>query len=220
MDQLQHLFDNNRRWAEGVTAVDADFFSRLVQGQSPAYLWIGCSDSRVPPGQIVASGPGGMFVHRNIANLVVHSDPSCLSVIHYAVETLEVPHIIVCGHYNCGGLNAALRGGTSGPVDRWLEPARTLIRKHRELLDRLDESQRWRKLCELNVIEQVASVARMEAVQRAWRRGQPLGVHGVIFELSDGLLREMGLCITGPEQIESVYRRALEVWTRARGTEE
>lgn len=198
MGRLQDLFDNNRRWAQGVASRDASFFSRQCQGQSPAYLWIGCSDSRVPAGQIVGLGPGELFVHRNIANLVVHSDLNCLSVLQYAVEHLKVAHIIVCGHYGCGGLHAALFDKTSGPVGDWLRSARELIRRHRDVLDEIgDETQRWRKLCELNVIEQVTNVSGTDTVQEAWRRGQELAIHGWIYALADGLLRDMGVSVTG-----------------------
>jgi carbonic anhydrase len=162
-------------------------------------VWIGCSDSRVPAGQIVGLGPGELFVHRNIANLVVHSDLNCLSVLQYAVEHLKVAHIIVCGHYGCGGLHAALFDKTSGPVDDWLRSARELIRRHRDVLDEIgDETQRWRKLCELNVIEQVTNVSGTDTVQEAWRRGQELAIHGWRYELADGLLRDMGVSVTGP----------------------
>jgi carbonic anhydrase len=155
-----------------------------------------------------------MFVHRNIANLVVDSDRSCSSVLEYAVAHLKVPHIIVCGHYNCGGLQAALSGHTSGAVGTWLQPAIDLIAKYRDTLDRLvDETQRWRKLCELNVIEQVANVCRSEPVQQAWRQGQPLAVHGLIYELADGLLKDMDVCVTSAREIESVCERAVATWS-------
>lgn len=198
MARLQDLLDGNRRWARNVTAEDPSLFSRLGRSQAPACLWIGCSDSRVPPEQIVGAGPGELFVHRNIANLVVDSDLNCRSVLHFAVEYLKVEQIIVCGHYGCGGLQAALAGQASGSVSGWLRPARELIRKHRDQLDRLaDDTRRWRRLCELNVLEQVANVSRTKVVQQAWHRGQELAVHGWIYELADGLLKDLGVSVTG-----------------------
>ncbi|MBN1361725.1 MAG: carbonic anhydrase [Sedimentisphaerales bacterium] len=198
MASLQDLLDNNRQWAQGVTAQDPSFFSILTQGQAPACLWIGCSDSRVPPEQIVGAGSGELFVHRNIANLVVESDLNCLSVLQYAVEHLKVAHIIVGGHYGCGGLHAALGGHASGSVGEWLHPAQELIRKHHDQLDWLaDDTQRWRRLCELNVLEQVANVSRTKVVQQAWHRGQELAVHGWIYELADGLLKDLSVSVTG-----------------------
>lgn len=215
MSDLEQLFERNRRWAQGVAAADAGFFTKLAQGQRPGYLWIGCADSRVPPSQIAGVGPGGLFVHRNIANLVVASDLSCQAVLDYAVGHLKVAHIVVCGHYGCGGLHAALRGPTCGPVGQWLQPAIELIARHRDVLDRLtDETQRWRKLCELNVIEQVANVCRSEPVQRAWQHtGTPgLTVHGLIYELADGLLKDMDIRIADPHDVESACACALAAW--------
>ncbi len=196
MGQLQDLLDGNRQWAQAVAARDPSFFAKLAQAQDPACLWIGCSDSRVPPEPIVGAGPGELFVHRNIANLVVETDLSCRSVLQYAVEHLKVAHIVVCGHYNCGGLHVALAGRTSGTVDEWLRSARELIQRHRDQLDCLaDETQRWRRLCELNVLEQVANVSRTNVVQQAWQRGQDLAIHGWIYELADGLLTDLNVSV-------------------------
>jgi carbonic anhydrase len=214
MTRLQDLFDSNRCWAQGLMSRDPSFLPKLSERQAPGYLWIGCSDSRVPASQIVGVGPGELFVHRNIANLVIHSDVSCLAVLQYAVEHLKVPHIIVCGHYGCGGLRAALGAETSGPVDDWLRHAREVIRKHQESLDKItDETQRWRKLCELNVIEQAMNVSSTYIVQEAWRCGREVAVHGWLYELADGMLKDMNVSVMGQGSLESTYERALSAWT-------
>jgi carbonic anhydrase len=214
MTRLQDLFESNRRWAQGLMSRDPSFLPKLSEHQAPGCLWIGCSDSRVPASQIVGVGPGELFVHRNIANLVIYSDVSCLAVLQYAVEHLKVPHIIVCGHYGCGGLRAALGAETSGPVDDWLRHAREVIRKHQESLDKIkDETQRWRKLCELNVIEQVMNVSSTYIVQEAWRCGREVAVHGWLYELADGMLKDMNVSVMGQGSLESTYERALSAWT-------
>jgi len=196
MGALDHLFAANRAWASEVTQRDEEFFTRLSQQQAPQYLWIGCSDSRVPANQIVGLPPGEMFVHRNVANVVVHADLNCLSTMQYAVETLRVGHIIVCGHYGCGGVLAALRDDRLGLVDNWLRHVQDVREKYRLALDRLpSDGERHRRLCELNVIEQVINVSRTTVVRDAWTNGRALTVHGWIYDVSYGLLRDLGLTI-------------------------
>jgi carbonic anhydrase len=195
---LQHLLDRNRRWAEATTARDPEFFRRLAAQQAPDYLWIGCADSRVPANEIVDLAPGELFVHRNVANLVVHSDLNCLSVLQFAVDVLGVEHVIVCGHYGCGGVRAALRGERHGLVDNWLRHLQDTARNHRAALDALTDARaREDKLCELNVLAQVRNVCETTIVQDAWARGQRLAVHGWIYGLEDGRLRDLGLAVTG-----------------------
>src|SRR5438046_1557892 len=190
MRALDHLFENNRAWAAKMTQQDADFFRRLSEQQSPRYLWIGCSDSRVPANQIVGLLPGEMFVHRNVANVVVHTDLNCLSTIQFAVDVLRVEHVIVCGHYGCGGVLAALRDDKLGLIDNWLRHVQDVRGKHRAALDALpDQPSQLDRLCELNVIEQVVNISQTTVVCDAWRRGQRLAVHGWIYGLRDGLLR-------------------------------
>ena len=202
MRVLGHLFTNNRSWAAEMTRQDPDFFSRLAGQQAPRYLWIGCSDSRVPANQIVGLLPGEMFVHRNVANVVVHADLNCLSTIQFAVEVLRVGHIIVCGHYGCGGVLAALRGEKLGLVDNWLRHVQDVRWKHQAELDALEtEAQRHRRLCELNVLEQVVNVGQTTVVQDAWARGQDLAVHGWVYDVRDGLLRDLGRCVTAAEEL-------------------
>jgi len=202
MRSLSHLFDNNRDWAAEMTRQDPAFFTRLSGQQAPHYLWIGCSDSRVPANQIVGLPPGEMFVHRNIANVVVHSDLNCLSVMQFAIEFLRVQHIIVCGHYGCGGVAAALRDDRLGVVDNWLRHVQDVRWKHHHELDALpnDEARR-RRLCELNVLEQVVNAAQTTVVRDAWARGQSLSVHGWVYALEDGLLRDLGLCIAAESEL-------------------
>lgn len=190
---------NNRAWAAEMTRQDPGFFRRLAQQQAPNYLWIGCSDSRVPANQIVGLLPGEMFVHRNVANVVVHTDLNCLSSIHFAVEVLGVRQIIVCGHYGCGGVLAALRDDKLGLSDNWLRHVQDVHSKHRTELDRLDgQSQRHARLCELNVLEQVTNVRQTTVVRDAWERGAQLAVHGWIYDIHDGLLRDLATSNTGP----------------------
>jgi len=202
MRSLSHLFDNNRAWAAEMTRQDPAFFTRLSGQQAPHYLWIGCSDSRVPANQIVGLPPGEMFVHRNIANVVVHSDLNCLSVMQFAVEFLRVQHIIVCGHYGCGGVTAALRDDRLGVVDNWLRHVQDVRWKHHHELDALpNDDARRRRLCELNVVEQVVNAAQTTVVRDAWARGQSLSVHGWVYALEDGLLRDLGLCIAAESEL-------------------
>ncbi len=209
MKTLAKLFENNRAWAEGVTRRDPDFFTRLSSQQNPKYLWIGCADSRVPANEIVGLDPGELFVHRNVANVVVHSDLNCLSVIQYAVEVLEVSDIIVCGHYGCGGVHAALENMQLGLINNWLSHIRDIYHDYYEQISALDNRiDQARYLCELNVIEQVRNVCRSTIVQGAWKRGQELTVHGWIYALKDGMLRDLGTTVTGPDELEENYRLA------------
>jgi carbonic anhydrase len=210
MRVLKHLFDNNRAWAEQMRSTDPDFFEKLATQQAPDYLWIGCSDSRVPANQIVGLLPGQLFVHRNVANVVVHTDFNCLSVIQFAVEILAVKPIIVCGHYCCGGMRAALLDSELGLIDNWLRHIRDVHQKHEDALKAISsESERLDRLCELNVIEQVSNVCYTTSVQSAWRRGRSLAVHGWIYGIQDGLLRDLNVCVTSQEEISAIYRIAL-----------
>jgi carbonic anhydrase len=194
---LKDLFANNRAWAEKTTRRDPDFFTRLSNQQAPAYMWIGCADSRVPANEIVGLAPGELFVHRNVANIVVHADLNCLSVLQFAVEVLKVKHVIVCGHYGCGGVGAALRDDRLGLVDNWLRHVQDVRWKNQTELDGLPtEQKRHDRLCELNVVEQVVNVSQTTVVRDAWSRGQPLAVHGWIYDLHDGLLRDLGVSVT------------------------
>jgi carbonic anhydrase len=202
MRTLKRIFEKNRAWAAEIGERDPDFFRALARQQSPQYLWIGCADSRVPATQLTGLAPGEMFVHRNVANLVVHTDLNCLSVMQYAVEVLRVRHVIVCGHYGCGGVQAALAGARLGLIDNWLRHVQDVAEKYARALARADdEGARLDLLCELNVREQVANVCRTTVVQGAWERGQELSVHGWIYGLADGLLRDLGLCVNCPEDL-------------------
>jgi carbonic anhydrase len=200
---LDHLKANNRAWAARKVATDADFFKRLERQQAPEYLWIGCADSRVPANEIVGLDPGELFVHRNVANLAPPQDANYLSVLQFAVDVLEVKHIIVVGHYGCGGVGAAMDGKRRGLVDHWLHPVRELYRAHRAALDAIpDPRARSNRLCELNVVSQVGNVAADIFVREAWERGQSLAVHGWIYALADGLLNDLGVTVSGPEEAE------------------
>ena len=212
MRRLKTLFDKNRDWARQMVEVDPAFFDKLASQQSPQYLWIGCSDSRVPANQITGLAPGEVFVHRNIANVVVHSDFNCLSVIEYAVRVLQVNHVIVCGHYGCGGVAAALENHKLGLIDNWLRHIRDVRRKHADVLDPIaNEPLELDRLCELNVIEQTWNVCHTTIVQDAWEEGHELSVHGWIYGLKDGLLRDLNLCITGPDDLSEIYRLAVSL---------
>lgn len=191
MSELKHIIEKNRAWAERITAEDPDFFYRLSQQQSPEYMWIGCSDSRVPANQIVDLPPGEIFVHRNIANVVVHTDLNCLSVLQFAVDVLKVKHIIVCGHYGCGGVKAALENQEHGLIDNWLRHIKDVIRLNAHEFEGLDHAARINRLCELNVKEQVMNVSNTTIVQKAWRRGAELTVHGWIYNIENGILRDL-----------------------------
>ncbi len=208
MDKLEHLFANNRQWAEQIKAQDSDFFSKLSNQQQPEFLWIGCSDSRVPSNQIVGLMPGEVFVHRNVANMVVHTDFNCLSVIQYAVDVLKVKHIMVVGHYGCGGVRAAIRDQQFGLIDNWLRFLKDLYYIKRHRFEDMTEDQKVDLLCELNVKAQVANVCRTTIVQNAWARGQELVVHGWIYSVGDGLLRDLELTVNCPDQVAEAYRIA------------
>lgn len=205
MKALPGLFANNRRWAAQVQTADPGFFARLTAQQAPEYLWIGCADSRVPANEIVGLLPGELFVHRNVANLVIHTDLNCLSVLQYAVDLLRIRHVIVCGHYGCGGVKAALERQPHGLVDNWLRHVRDIQQRHRETLAAIpDEVGRVRKLCELNVKEQVLNVGNTTIVQDAWERGQGVVIHGWIYDIADGLLRDLDVCIASRTDLEAL----------------
>jgi len=207
MAALDAILAGNRRWAAGVRKNDPQFFARLAAQQSPRYLWIGCADSRVPATEICGLAPGEIFVHRNVANVVVHSDLNCLSVLQYAVQVLKAEQVIVCGHLGCGGVRAALRGERHGLIDNWLQHVRDVALTYEARLAALpDEQARWDLLCKLNVAEQVRNVSRTTVVQHAWRSGQALSVHGVVYGLEDGLLHDLGLELTGPDDTDAVGR--------------
>jgi carbonic anhydrase len=209
MRVLSRLFTNNRAWAAEMVARDPNFFERLSRQQTPQYLWIGCSDSRVPANQIVGLLPGEMFVHRNVANVVVHTDLNCLSALQFAVDVLRVGHVVICGHYGCGGVMAALRDDRLGLIDNWLRHVQEVRSKHQAQLGGLaTEAQRHERLCELNVIEQVVNVSQTTIVRDAWLRGQALAVHGWIYGLRDGLLRDLGMCVTGEADLSACYAAA------------
>jgi carbonic anhydrase len=203
---LDHLKDNNRAWAEGKLAVDPSFFQRLVGQQSPEYLWIGCADSRVPANEIVGLDPGELFVHRNVANLAPPQDANYLSVLQFAVDVLKVKHIMVVGHYGCGGVVAAIDGQRRGLVDHWLHPIREVFAANRSELEAMeDEHARHDRLCELNVIRQVRNVASDVFIREAWLRGQPVSIHGWVYALSDGLVKDMNVTCSGPEDLARLY---------------
>ncbi len=197
MRTLKHLFENNRTWAQNILREDADFFRRLSCQQTPQYLWIGCSDSRVPANEIVGLLPGELFVHRNVANMVVHTDLNCLSVMQFAVDVLKVRHIIVCGHYGCSGVHAALRQDRLGLVDNWLRHLQDVRQKYHHRLPAAGLEAQCDRLCELNVIDQVVNVCYTSIAREAWERGQELAVHGWVYGLQDGLLRDLNATVTG-----------------------
>jgi carbonic anhydrase len=210
MKVLKQLFENNRKWASRQTQSDPDFFNRLLKQQSPEYLWIGCSDSRVPANEIVGLLPGELFVHRNVANLVVKNDLNCLSVIQFAVEALKVKHIIVCGHYSCGGVKAVLDNAKIGLVDKWLGNLKPVKEEYQQKLFEIkNDVSRFNKLCELNVIEQVLNVCKTDIVKQAWQRDQNLTVHGWIYDIKDGLLQDLDICVSKSDNIEEVRKTAL-----------
>lgn len=210
MKVLKHLLDQNKAWAESITASDPEFFPTLAKQQTPTYLWIGCSDSRVPATQLVGMMPGEMFVHRNVANVVVHTDFNCLSVMQYAVDVLKVEHIIICGHHGCGGVKAAMDNLQFGLIDNWLRHVQDVLHEHEAVLAKIDdETKRLDRLCELNVVEQVFNVGRTTIVQSAWERRQELVVHGWIYDLEDGLLRDLGVSIDSAEGLRQCESRPL-----------
>jgi carbonic anhydrase len=210
MRTLSHLFEKNRAWSERIRGADPDFFPRLSRLQQPQYLWIGCADSRVPANEIVDLAPGELFVHRNVANVVVHTDLNCLSVMQFAIDVLKVRHVIVCGHYGCSGVSAALEDRRIGLADNWLRHVQDVHAKHGERVGKVaGMPERIDRLCELNVIEQVANVCQTTIVRDAWDRGQPLAVHGWVYGLKDGLLRDLGTTVLGPDEAQSMYQAAL-----------
>ena len=209
MRVLKNLFEKNKNWAAKVKEAKPDFFANLSRQQKPEYLWIGCSDSRVPANEIVDMMPGEIFVHRNIANLVINTDLNCLSVLQYAVEVLKIKHIIICGHYGCGGVKDAMSSQDHGLIDNWLRNIKDIYRLHRERIDLLeDENEKVNLMCELNVIEQVENVCNTTIVQRAWKSGQELSVHGWIYGIEDGILKDLNVCMTGPDDVAHTHRLA------------
>lgn len=207
MSSLDKLFDNNRQWADSIRSSDPDFFPQLAAQQSPEYLWIGCSDSRVPANQIVGLMPGEVFVHRNVANMVVHTDFSCLTVLQYAVDVLKVKHVMVVGHYGCGGVRAAYENADNGLIDNWLRNIKDVQYRYREQLEAVEDvDERVALLTELNVKTQVEHVCQTTIVQNAWERGQPLSVHGWIYSIADGLLKDLGITVSRADQVADIYR--------------
>ena len=216
MSTLPDLLSNNRAWAEATKRRDPGFFDRLSRQQAPRYLWIGCSDSRVPANEIVGMMPGELFVHRNVANLVVHTDLNCLSVLQYAVEVLRVEHVIVCGHYGCGGVEAAWKRQPLGIIDNWLRHVQDVRERHASQFTKsMSDAQASDRLGELNVIEQAANVSRTTIVQDAWRHGKTLAVHGWIYGLKDGIVRDLGLSVTREERLQPEYEKALAALQRS-----
>ncbi len=203
---LEELFTNNKNWADQMKEKDPKFFSKLLEQQSPEYLWIGCSDSRVPANEIVGMLPGELFVHRNVANVVIHTDLNCLSVMQYAIDILKVKHIIVCGHYGCGGVAAALRHHDHGLIDNWLRNIKDIYQSYSRMLDKLPEEDRLSRLCELNVIEQVSNVCHTNIVQNAWLKGHELTVHGWIYGIKDGIIKDLKISCNTVEKISAIYR--------------
>lgn len=212
MPKLDKLLDGNKTWAAQLHAEDPGFFTSLSQQQNPEYLWIGCSDSRVPSTQLVGLLPGEMFVHRNVANVVVHTDLNCLAVLQYAIDALKVKHVIVCGHYGCGGVLAALQQARLGLIDNWLRHVQDVAEKYEAVLHQIADPQaRFVRLCELNVIEQTINVCQTTVVQSAWARGAEFAVHGLIYGLQDGLLRDLGLCLTNEEELQTARQHMVSV---------
>lgn len=215
MPDLKSLIQRNREWSEAVREHDPDFFSRLVDYQTPEYLWVGCSDSRVPANQIVGLGPGEIFVHRNVGNLFVHTDMNALTVLQFAVEFLRVRHIIVCGHYGCGGVRAAMGNEAHGFMDHWLQHIKDVYRFHRRELAAIEDvHRREQRLCELNVIEQVRNIAYTDVTQRAWVAGYELSIHGWIYGTGDGLLKDLGVHVHGLGDVDELYRTQGDAETR------
>lgn len=205
MPKVRQLIANNKEWAQRQVEQDPQFFADLVAQQNPEYLWIGCSDSRVPANQVVDMAPGELFVHRNVANQVIQTDFNCLSVVQYAVDALKVKHILVVGHYGCGGVRAATENCSHGLVDHWLYPIKDIYRENHDELEALDDKARIDRLCELNVIEQVRNLAKTTIIQNAWDRGQQLAIHGWVYSLEDGLVRDMEVTVRDRESLERIY---------------
>jgi carbonic anhydrase len=210
VSQLRRLLQNNIEWSDNILARDPAFFERLREQQAPAYLWIGCSDSRVPANEIVGLPPGELFVHRNVANVVVHSDLNCLAVVQYAIDALRVKHVIVTGHYGCGGVRAVFDGAKLGLIDNWLRHVEDVRQRHSASLSALSAGAALDRLCELNVIEQALHVCETTIIEAAWERGQQVAVHGLIYGLHDGRLRELGFSAARPADVAPAYRAALE----------
>lgn len=208
MQTLQPLFENNRQWAARHRESNPEFFAKLAEQQTPRYLWIGCSDSRVPANEVVGLLPGELFVHRNIANLVIHTDMNALSVLQYAIDILKVEHVMICGHYGCGGIKAAMENEPHGLVDNWLRHIRDLYRRHQKALAEIrDETQKISRLCELNVIDQVINVGSTTIIRDAWDRRQEIAIHGWIYDLADGLLKDLDVCITSRNELATLQKR-------------
>ena len=213
-DELHHLFESNRRWAAATKAREPGFFTRLAQQQNPRYMWIGCADSRVPANEITGLDPGEVFVHRNVANVVVHSDLNALSTIQFAVEHIKVEHIMVVGHYGCAGVRAAVSGKRVGLADNWLRHVHDVRLRHRRRIDHLPPEEQENILCEMNVIEQVGNVALSTVLQDAWARGQKVTVHGWVYGLSDGLLKDLDVTMDRPETVVEVFSAAIKRYPR------
>lgn len=211
MERLKKLFENNKKWIEEKTKVDSEYFLKMSKAQAPPYLWIGCSDSRVPANEIVGLEAGELFVHRNVANLFLHTDMNSLSVLEFAIDYLKIQHVIVCGHYNCGGVIASMKDHKLGLVDNWLRNIRDVYSKNREELDSISsEKERQNRLVELNVIQQLKNISRTTMVQGAWQRGEPLMIHGWVYDLETGKLKDLGGNIKGIEDVDPVYRIQME----------
>ncbi|MCJ7773310.1 MAG: carbonate dehydratase [Desulfobacterales bacterium] len=207
MRVLKNLFENNKNWASKIKESDPDYFTRISKQQNPEYLWIGCSDSRVPANEIVGLSPGELFVHRNIANLVIHTDMNCLSVIQYAIEVLKVKHIILCGHYGCGGIKAAMDNNEHGLIDNWLRNIKDIYRYYQAKIDAIQkEKEKFDLMCEINVVEQVANICHTTIVQNAWKSEQKLAIHGWIYSLEDGILKDLNVLVTNSAEISQTYR--------------
>lgn len=211
MKEIKELIENNKIWSDSMNEKDPDFFKKLSQVQKPRFLWIGCSDSRVPAEQLTSLQPGELFVHRNVANLIIHTDLNCMSVVQYAVEVLKVAHIIICGHYGCGGVQAAIEDKESGLIDNWLLHIRDLWYKHRSILGEFPVKDRNNLLCELNVVEQVYNLGHSTIVQSAWRRGQKVMLHGWIYGMHEGRVRDLEVSASSRETLEMNYRKAMSV---------
>ena len=209
MPEIKKLFENNSQWSKSIKDDNPEYFAKLAEGQSPDFLWIGCSDSRVPAERLTGLYSGELFVHRNVANQVIHTDLNCLSVVQYAVDVLKVKHVIVCGHYGCGGVKASIENPQLGLINNWLLHIRDLYLKHKDYLDTLPESTRADKLGELNVVEQVYNLANSTIMQGAWKRGQEIEIHGVIYGIGDGKLQDLGVRSNSKESVESSYQKAL-----------
>ena len=209
MKALSHLFANNKNWASRISAADPGFFSKLAAQQSPEYLWIGCSDSRVPANEIVGLLPGELFVHRNVANLVIHTDMNCLSVLQFAVDILKVKHVIVCGHYGCGGVKAAMEDTPHGLVDNWLRHIRDIYHRHEQALKTIPgEAELLHTLCELNTVEQVINAGNTTIIQDAWQRGQEITIHGWIYAISDGKLKDLNVTVASRTELVSMQKNS------------